>query len=62
MKSILIAMAATTLFSSIHLSSNAVGDDKQKNEKERVGRYQIEIVKKGEDRRFLAISSGNGGA
>ena len=60
MKSILIALAATALFSSIHLSSNPVGDDKQKNEKERVGRYQIEIVKKGEDHIIYRLDSFTG--
>ena len=60
MKNILIALAATTLFSSIHLSSNAEGDDKQKNEKERVGRYQIEIVKKGEDHIIYRLDSFTG--
>ena len=53
-------MAATTLFSSIHLSSNAVGDDKPKNEKEQVGRYQIEIVKKGEDHIIYKLDSFTG--
>ena len=60
MKKTLIAQAATTLFSSIHLSSDAVGDDKQKNEKERVGRYQIEIVKNGEGHIIYRLDSFTG--
>ena len=44
----------------MHLLSNAVGDDKQKNEKERVGRYQIKIVKKGEDYIIYRLDSFTG--
>jgi hypothetical protein len=60
MKTILIILASTMLSSAIHFSNIAVADDKQKNDKEQVGRFQLHLVKQGDDHILYRIDSVTG--
>ena len=60
MKTIFIILTSTILLSALHFSTNAVADDKPKNEKDQVGRFQLHIVKKGEDNILYRIDSVTG--
>ncbi len=60
MKTISIILTSTILFSAIHFSNNVVADDKQKIDKEQVGRFTLHIVNKGEEHILYRIDTVTG--
>lgn len=60
MKSILIILTSTIFLSAIHFTNNVVADDKPKIEKEQVGRFQLQIVKKGDENILYRIDTATG--
>jgi hypothetical protein len=60
MKTIFVILTSTIILSAFHFSTNAVADDKPKNDKEQIGRFTLHIVNKGEEHILYRIDTVTG--